>query len=150
MQILSIILGLTLVVTVVYSVTVTRDRDALNTELGSVKAGLISTQAELTSTKQTLDSTQAELSATKETLLSIQNELEVIQEKLRLYEETSGTKIYSDVQPQYSKPDFSGVNLINNPNAVNTTWQNVRRFLPEDPTDDEDLPRKLIQLYQLH
>lgn len=144
LKVSSVVLAVTLVVAVVYSVTVTRDRDALNTELESVKTNLTSTQAELTSTKQTLDSTQAqlnttqaELNTTKETLTFIQNELGVIQEKLRLYEETSGTKIYSDVQPQYAKPDFSGVNLINNPNAANTTWQNVRRFLLDDPTDDE-------------
>ena len=145
MKILSIILGLVLVIAVIYSVTVTNDRNVLNTKLESVKTSLDSTQSELISTKQTLDSmqaelntTQAELDNTKETLTSVENELEAIREKLRLYEETSGTKIYSDVQPMVSKPDYQGqVNLVNNPDAVNITWQYVRRFLLEDPTDDE-------------
>jgi len=138
MRILSIVLGLALVIAVVYSVTVTGDRNALKAELESVHTTLASTQSDLASTKQTLGSTQAELDSTEETLESVENELQAIQEKLELYEETSGTKIYSDVQPMVNKPGYQGqVNLINNPNAANRTWQDVWRFLLDDPTDDE-------------
>ncbi len=60
-----VILGLALVLAIVYSVIVTGDRNALNTELEFVQSVLASTQSELISAKQTLASTQAELDSTK-------------------------------------------------------------------------------------
>lgn len=77
-----IIMGLALVAAIVYSVVITRDRNALNTELESVQSVLASTQAELSSIKQTLTSTQAELSSMKQTLASTQAELSSIKQTL--------------------------------------------------------------------
>ncbi len=67
-----VILGLALVVAIVYCVDITKDRDALNTELKSVQSVLVSTQSELSSTKNTL---LAELGSTRNTLTLTQSEL---------------------------------------------------------------------------
>jgi len=79
-----IILGLALVAAIAYCVVITKDRDALNTELESVQSTLASTQAELSSTKQTLASMQVELSSTKQTLTSTQAELTSTKQTLSL------------------------------------------------------------------
>ena len=184
-----VILGLALVAAIVYSVVITGDRNALNTELESVQSVLASTQSELSSTKQTLASTQSELSSTKQTLastqselsstkqtlastqtelksledtlallqnelaslnttlVSVQNELgatkaklEETEAKLKLYEETFGAKVFSDVQPLMRKAGlgFSGeyVDLTNSLVATNPTWSQLKAFLRADSTDD--------------
>lgn len=140
----SLVLAIALIVAIVYSIVVTRDRDALNTELESVEAVLTSTQAELSSTKQGLTLIQTELSATKQTLISVQNELvatkkqlQDVEARLKFYNETLGVEVFSGIQPQkYTKPGSSPINLINNPNAANSTWQELKAFLFADPTDD--------------
>ncbi len=78
----SVILVLALIAAIVYSVVITGDRNALNTELESVQSvlastqsELASTQSELTSTKLELDSTQSEFGSTKQTLVSTETEL---------------------------------------------------------------------------
>ncbi len=135
MKILSIILAAVLVAVIVYGVVITKERDALNTELDSVEAVLASTQAELSSTKQTLTATQAELSSTKQILSSVQNELEAVQAKLKLYEDTMGIKIFSGIQ----QPPLRGagpIELVNNSAATDPSWQQLFLFLRTDPTDD--------------
>jgi hypothetical protein len=89
----AIVVWAALVGAVVYSVITTKDRDALNTELTSVKSVLASTQAELASvqaelidTNDTLDATQAELGDTKGTLTSTLAELNNTQDTLALTE----------------------------------------------------------------
>jgi myosin heavy subunit len=84
-----IVLGLALVGAIYYCYTLTQDKNALTTELESVKSELASTQAELASTKQTLTTTQntlaskqAELNSTKGTLASTQTELGATKDKL--------------------------------------------------------------------
>ena len=70
-----IFLSLALVAAIVYSVVITGDRNALNTELESVQSDLTSTQAELSSTKQTLTSLQSELDSTQSDLKVAQADL---------------------------------------------------------------------------
>ena len=70
-----VVLGLALMGTIIYSITINHDRNNLNTELKSVQSILASTQVELDSTKQTLISTQSELITTKLTLTLTQSEL---------------------------------------------------------------------------
>jgi Skp family chaperone for outer membrane proteins len=98
-----VVLVFALVVAIVYCVTITKDRDSLNTELKSVQSVLTSTQAELYSAKQTLDSThqtlattqaelglikqiltstQLELGSTKQTLTTVEDELKDTQDEL--------------------------------------------------------------------
>ncbi len=152
------ILGLALVATIVYSIVITGDRNALNTELTSVQSALastqadlsstkqilISTQSELGSTKQTLASTQADLSSTKQTLASTQTELgstkqtlASTQAELSLYKETLGINVFSGEQPPYKKGGLGEMNLISNPIATNPTWRELKAFLLADPTDDK-------------
>lgn len=154
MKILNIILTVALVVAIVYGFVISTDISALKAKLESVEAVLASTQAELNatkrtltsvrtelgSTKQTLTSTQVELNSTKQTLVSIQNELEDTKAELRLYKETLGVKVSSGIQPPYEKEAFGralDINLINNQNAINPTWQELKEFLLVDPTDDK-------------
>ena len=98
-----VLLSLALVAAIVYSVIITKDRDALNTELKSVQSVLASTQVELDSTKNTLEATkqtlvsaltesvlqkqtliltQSELNSTKQTLTSTQAELTSTQSEI--------------------------------------------------------------------
>ncbi|MFC2017033.1 coiled-coil domain-containing protein [Chloroflexota bacterium] len=140
-----VVLAIALVVAIVYCVVITRDRDALNTELESVQSVLTPIQADLSSTKQSLASTQADLDYLNNTLGSVQNELEATKAKLgateaelELYKETLGVQVFSGVQPPYKGGGSSGqINLINNPIAANPTWQELKAFLLADPTDDE-------------
>ena len=77
-----IILGITLVTAIVYSVTTTIDRNTLKTELAAVQNEFTLTQSELGSIKETLTSTQSDLSSTKKTLASTQTELNSTKQNL--------------------------------------------------------------------
>ena len=166
-----VILGLALVAAIVYCVVITGDRNALNTELESVKGDLastqselnstkqtlasmqselnstkqtlVSTQSELSSTKQTLASTQSELSSTKQTLASVQNKLEAIEAELKLYKETLGVTVFSEGSSLSRQ-----MNLIDNPIAANPTWQELKEFLLADPTDDKTYIKDIFDCSQ--
>ena len=147
-----VILGLALVAAIVYCVDITKDRDALNTELESVqsvlastkaelvstktelittKLTLASTQGELSSTKQKLTSTQAELTSTEQTLTSTQAELTSTKQTLATAQETlrglgitlSTSKACNDVE------------LVDNLEATNPTWRQLMAFLSTDQTE---------------
>lgn len=119
----------------------TRTLIITQSELGSTRQTLASTQLQLSVTMQALTSTQAELTSTNQKLSSVQSDLsytrarmDVIDTKLKLYENTTGSKIYSGVQPQLrgARP----IELVNNPAATDPTWQQLMSFLGADPTDD--------------
>ncbi len=139
LKVLSIFFAIVLIAVSFYSIVITRDRDALNAELDSIKAMFVSTQTELSSTKNTLTSTQSQLSSVQQTLISVQNDLEAVQTKLKYYEETLGVRVFSGEQPtRVTGGDLIGSpNLKNNSIATNPTWQELKAFLLIDPTDDE-------------
>ncbi len=131
----SVVLAVTLIAVIVYSVVVTRDRDALNTELESVETVLTSTQAELVSTQTELSSITEKLSSVQSELEATKTELDAIDAKLKLYEDTMGIKIFSGIQ----QPPWKGaspIKLVNNPTATDPSWQQLISFLRADPTDD--------------
>ncbi len=70
-----VFLSLALVASIVYSVIIIVDRNALNKELVSTQSVLTSTQSELNPIKQTLALTKTEISSTKKALDSTQVEL---------------------------------------------------------------------------
>ena len=147
-----VILGLALVAAIVYSVIITGDRNALNTELESVQSVLASTQSELSSTKQTLASTQSELSSTKQTLASTQSELSSTKQTLASTQSnlTTTKQTLASTQQQLAvaqetlgglgitlstSKDRYGVPLIDNPTATNPTWSQLKTFLSQDQTE---------------
>lgn len=112
-------------------------------ELSTTTQTLASTQADLSSTKQSLAARQAELTSTNQKLSSVQSDLssiktkmDAIEAKLNLYESTTGVKIYSSVQPRIERGDSSMMQLKNNANATNPSWQQLISFLISDTTDD--------------
>ncbi len=134
----SAVLALVVVVAVIYGVVITKDRNALNTELESVQSKLTSVQADLSSTKQTLGSTQLELGSTKETLASTQSDLSSTkqtlgstQQQLAVAQETLGGL---EITLSTSK-ECSDVALIDNPTATDPTWSQLMTFLSRDQTE---------------
>jgi len=86
-----IVLGIVLMIAIVYSIAITRDRNALITELNyvqsslaSTKGLLASTQSDLSTTKSNLTATQAELSLTKDLLGWTQADLDSTNRTLAL------------------------------------------------------------------
>lgn len=83
------------------------------------------------------------LSDTREELASTKAKLEAAEEKLNLYKETLRIDVLSGVQPPYSKTGFlpfpseteKWVRLINNKDATDPTWQQLKAFLFADKTD---------------
>ena len=104
-------------------------------ELTSTKQSLTSVQSELSSTKGALNSVQTDLSSIKEALNSVQSDLETAEEKLKLYKETFGADVSSNMQPPIKKPSSDYVKLNDNSTAINPTWQELEAFLLSDPTD---------------
>ncbi len=167
-----VFLGLALVAAIVYSVVVTGDRNALNTELESVQSVLASTQqslaltkTELASTQQSLASTQTQLSSTNQKLSSTQAELVSTNQKLSsaLQASTNLQTTLSKTQQQLavaqqtlgglgitlsSSMEYSDVKLIDNPTATNPTWSQLMAFLSQDQTDKHTYVRDIYDCSQ--
>jgi archaellum component FlaC len=101
-----------------------------------------STQEELEDVEEELDNVEEELNTTSGLLDSIQQEnedlqetIDEIQEKLDLYEDTLGTQVFSGKNPPYTSGNVSELVLMNNSNAKDPTWLELRTFLLEDKTD---------------
>jgi hypothetical protein len=134
-------------------------RDQLNEKT----VALTTAEKELDNTKDRLDTATTELTAEKKentTLLASntrlntdladsQNEVETLTRSIALYQETFG-EVFSGVEPYYRvndsmppawnatgpfKESYRGYNLINNPDAVNPTYQEVLNFIWMDTTD---------------
>ena len=68
---------------------------------------------------------------------SLQEQLEDLENTLNLYRYTYG-RVFSEVQPPYSKTLFgTPINLIDNEEAVNPTWEQLKIFLGADETDQD-------------
>jgi len=124
-------------------------------ELTSTEAELTSTEAELTSTEQTLSSVQSELTTTKadltgteselastenqlasarQTLTSLQDTLSDTQEELTIAQETlEGLGITLS-----TSNECFDVDLIDNSTATNPTWSQLRAFLSQDQTEENE------------
>ncbi|MDD4876261.1 MAG: hypothetical protein PHQ86_03910 [Dehalococcoidales bacterium] len=151
-------LSIILIITIAYSVIITRERNILDNELKSVQNTLTSIQLELSSLQETLATTQVDLESTKQTLAttlvqlnftektlasvqqdldSTKTELENKEAVLDLYKETFGATVSSNTAPPYTKPrSANNINLNNQTYATNPTWQELNTFLLTDPTDD--------------
>ncbi len=84
--------------------------------------------------KVNLETELAEMLAETE---SLQEQLEDLENTLNLYRYTYG-RVFSEVQPPYSKTLFgTPINLIDNEEAVNPTWEQLKIFLGADETDQD-------------
>ena len=127
-----VFLGLALVAAIVYSVVITGDRNALNTELESVQSVLASTQAELSATRGTLASTKTELNATKQTLATTKTELALTETELDTTKQTlastqseltSTKQTLASTQSELSSVQQASTNLQDN---LSTTQQQLK------------------------
>ncbi|MBI2853308.1 MAG: hypothetical protein HYX87_00105 [Chloroflexi bacterium] len=113
---------------------------AAKTELKSVQGAHASMQDALSSAERTLASTRSDftsasqrLSSTQNELLATKNKLNDMDAKLKLYEDTMGIRIFSGVQPRAR--GAGPIELVNNPVAVDPTWQQLVAFLRADTTN---------------
>jgi type II secretory pathway pseudopilin PulG len=131
------------------------DLTASQTELDDTKDELTSTVLELSNTKETLASTESELEDTnqqltlklaelntanseinslQESLTDLQDSYVIVQNRLKIAEDTLrglGITIY------FSSECYD-VALIDNPDAVNPTWEELISFLAADQTEKND------------
>lgn len=67
----------------------------------------------------------------------LQEQLEDLENTINLYRYTYGM-VFSEIQPPYDKTSFgTPINLINNEEAVNPTWEQLKIFLGADETDQD-------------
>lgn len=90
---------------------------------------------ELKDTQIQLDLLENKLATSEKEKQDLQRTADEVQEKLALYEDTLGTKVFSDVTSPYSSGNASTLELINQATAKNPTWEELLYFLREDKTD---------------
>jgi TolA-binding protein len=86
------------------------------------------------STMEELDSTEKDLNRSELENQKIQRELDESNKKLKLYQDTLGIQVYSDIRPLYRSGN-SMITLVDNRVSRNPTWQQLEAFLQEDKTD---------------
>lgn len=108
-------------------------------ELASTTRELASTNIAIKANQQELTSAKSALTANQQELVTTQNALIVALERLKLYQETLGIKVFSGTQPRIAKNKVLGsqVNLINISGARDPTWQQLRTFILTDKTDSK-------------
>jgi hypothetical protein len=90
---------------------------------------------ELESQEKELDTVKAQLASTEQTNQGLQDTIDELQQKLSLYEDTLGTRVYSGTLPPYHSGNVSQIILINQPSANDPSWNELRSFLKKDKTD---------------
>jgi len=133
--------------------TTTNETLALTlTEFNAAKDTLTSTRSELSTTRDTLASTRSELNTTNQTLSSKLTELSTANTKITSAENSLTTLQASLTTTQQqliiTQETLGGlgitvsasrecwdVNLIDNPEAKNPTWKELKSFLAQDQTE---------------
>jgi len=90
---------------------------------------------ELKDSQIQLDLLEDKLATSEKENQDNQRTIDEVQEKLALYEDTLGTKVFSDVNPPYSSGNALFLKLINQNDTENPTWEELLAFLQEDKTD---------------
>ncbi|MFC1900949.1 hypothetical protein ACFLYN_05080 [Chloroflexota bacterium] len=105
--------------------------DASN-KLENLEEELEDTEDELSDTKTELSLASSELSSIKNRLVSTKNDLEDTEEQLEIARETLGGL---GITLMASK-QCNDVDLVDNPDAKNPSWAEVKDFLSEDKTEE--------------
>ncbi len=100
-------------------------------DLASTEDELTSTRDELSDTKDELSNTAGELSRVRSKLVSAESDLTDMEEQLDI---ARGTLDGLGIELMRSKECYD-VKLIDNPEATNPAWEQLKTFLTEDKTD---------------
>ena len=107
--------------------------EVTNTVIEEIRNELDNMKEELSSTKQELDSAETRYSTALDQLESYKAELTMYIEELELYKDTFGSVVQSGGRVPYYR-----INLRNNDAAVDPTLAEVKSFMREDTTDQND------------
>lgn len=111
--------------------SVTSDLASTETELMSTQNTLVATEGTLVATEAELVSVQDNLASTQGTLISVQQQLSEATQKLKVAQETlAGLGVTLSTSDQNYDAD-----LVDNPNAVNPSWDELVGFLYDDQTE---------------
>lgn len=91
---------------------------------------------------------QRDFATNQEEIETLKQEVTSLQDSINVYKDTFG-EVYSEIQvlpygtydTQFSL-EMRNFNLVNNEEAINPTWKELRDFLREDPTDQHDYLEK--------
>ena len=86
------------------------------------------------STTEELDTREKELNQSQLENQRIQKELDESNKKLKIYQDSVGVQVYSDIMPLF-KSGNSMITLVDNVGSQNPTWKQLEAFLLEDKTD---------------
>lgn len=121
--------------------TLDADLSAAQSRISSLQSDLITAESERHSLKQEADSLRLRVSSLNEEVATLNEEVGSLSEEiillegsLELYRDTYG-EMYSGVQPPYLLSLGRYVHLINNEEATNPTWAELKDFLHSDRTD---------------
>lgn len=90
---------------------------------------------ELNKTEAELDALKVEFHSSQQENQDLQDTIDELQEKLALYEDTLGVKVFSGIIPPYTSGNLTVITLTNQSTAENPTWEQLKAFLKEDKTD---------------
>lgn len=121
--------------------TLEADLSAAQSRISSLQSDLTTAESERDSLKQEADSLGLRVSSLSEEVAMLNEEVGSLSEEiillagsLELYRDTYG-EMYSGVQPPYLLSLGRDVRLINNEEATNPTWAELKDFLHSDRTD---------------
>jgi len=114
--------------------TLEADLSAAQSRISSLQSDLTTAESERDSLKQEADSLSLRVSSLSEEVGSLSEEITLLAGSLELYRDTYG-EMYSGVQPPYLLSLGRDMRLINNEEATNPTWAELKDFLHSDRTD---------------
>lgn len=91
---------------------------------------------ELANRERELDTLEGKLDTAEYENSGLQKIITELEEKLALYEDTLGIRVYSGIMPPYHSGNVPQIILINQASAENPTWEELLDFLKEDKTDE--------------
>jgi len=104
----------------------------ISLELSETRGELESTEEELSSTKIELSNTKRQLSSSERKLSDTKEDLKDVEEQLEIAEDTLGGL---GITLMRSKQCYDA-KLVDNPEATDTTWAEVKAFLSKDKTEN--------------
>lgn len=114
--------------------TLEADLSAAQSRISSLQNDLTTAKSERDSLKQEADSLRLRVFSLSEEVGSLSEEIILLAGSLELYRDTYG-EMYSGVQPPYRISLGRYARLINNEEATNPTWAELKDFLHSDRTD---------------
>ena len=118
------------------------DYSSLQTQLQNTQIELNNSQAQADYWQSMYNYSQGQLQASQDQVTSLQTQLTDAQQsssstqsQLDMYKNTCGAEIHTGLQPPYLDGSNNNIDIIQNTNAVDQSWQTVRQFLLADDTN---------------